>query len=126
VLTWGNDSIAAAADTRFLTPGRGGTAVTTVTTDINQLPAPRAGLLQNFFVRHNSTSGNGNNVVYTVLVNGAATAITVTLATGAIGQASDTVHTVVIAQGDRISIRAVKAVSIGGAGDVDVQTSLEM
>jgi hypothetical protein len=122
VLTWGNDSVAAAADTRFLTPGRGGTAVTT---DINELPAPRAGLLKNFFVRHNSANGNGNSVVYTVLVNGAATAITVTLATGVVGQASDTVHTVAIAQGNRISIRATKAVAIGN-GTVDVQTSLEM
>jgi hypothetical protein len=122
VLTWGNDSIAAGADTRFLTPGRGGTAVTT---DINQLPVPRAGLLQNFFVRHDAAAGNGNSVVYTVLVNGVATAITVTLATGAVGQASDTTHTVAIAQGSRISIQATKAAGIG-TGAIDVQTSLEM
>ena len=83
-------------------------------------------MLKNFFVRHNAANGNGNSVVYTVLVNGVATAITVTLASGAVGQASDTVHTVVIAQGDRISIRATKAATIAGGGNVDVQTSLEM
>jgi hypothetical protein len=122
VLTWGNDTLLAAADTRFLTPGRGGTAVTI---DINQIPAPRAGVLKNFFVRHNSAGGNGNSVVYTVFVNGVATAITVTLVTGAVGQASDTVNTVVVAQGDRISIQATKAVGIGD-GTIDVQSGLEM
>ena len=76
-------------------------------------------------MRHNSTSGNGTSVLYTVLKNGVATAITVTLATGAVGQASDTVHTVAVAQGDRVSISAVKAASIG-SGDVAVQASLEI
>ena len=86
---------------------------------------PRAGTLRRFFVRHNTATGNGNNVVYTVMVNGVATAITVTLATGAIGQASDLVNTVAVAQGDRVSIRATKAVTIAN-GAINVQTSLEI
>jgi hypothetical protein len=122
MLFWGNDSVAASADTRFLTPGRG---VVAITTDLNQIPVTRSGVLRNLFARHNSAAGNGNNVVYTVMVNGVATAITVSLATGAVGQASDTVNTVAVVQGDRVSIRATKAVNIA-AGTVDVETSLEI
>jgi hypothetical protein len=121
VLTWGDDSIAAAADTRYLTPGRGATASTT---DTRQMPSPRAGTLRNLYVRHNSAAGNGNSVVYTVMINGVATGITVTLASAAAGQASDLVNTAAVVQGDRISLRATKALSIG-AGGQDVQVGLE-
>jgi len=64
------------------------------------------------FARHNTNNGNGNNVVYTMFVNGVAAALTVTLATMAIGQASDLVNTVAIAQGDRVNITLVKAATI--------------
>ena len=123
ILMWGNDSLTAAADTRFLTPGRDRAAAPLV--DQAQLPVPRAGVLKNFFVRHNAAAGDGNSVAYDVLVNGVATAITVTLATGAVGQASDLVNTVVVAQGDRVSIRAVKAAGITDGG-LNVQASLEV
>jgi len=63
-------------------------------------------------------------VVYTVFVNGIATALTVTLATGAVGQTSDLVNGVTITQGSRISIQAVKALAIG-SGMIDVEASLE-
>jgi hypothetical protein len=90
-----------------------------------ELPAPRSGTLRNLFVRHNVSGGNGNNVTYTVTVNGVATAITVMLATGAVGQASDTTHTLAISAGDRIGLMVVKAASIGG-GSVDVVVTLEL
>jgi hypothetical protein len=107
-----------------LTPGRGVTAVTTAPT--YELPVPSAGTIQNLFVRHNTTNGNGNSVDYTVMKNGVATAVTVTLATGAVGQASDTTNTVAFAQGDRITLRAVKAATLGGGGgSLDVEASVE-
>ncbi len=95
------------------------------TTDNAQIPLSRGGTLKNFFARHNSGPGNANTVVYTVLVNGVATAITVTLAANAVAQASDLVNTVAVVAGDRVSIRATKALSIA-AGELDVQTCLEL
>lgn len=123
IMSWGDDSIAAGADTRYLTPGDGATAITTSTT--YDLPLPRAGTVRNLFVRHNAAVGNGNSVVYTVMKNGVATAVTVTLATGAVGQVSDLVNSVAFAQGDRITLQAVKAASIANGG-IDVEASVEI
>ncbi len=129
LLQWGNDSVAAAADTRALAPGFSRNIADT----IGGLPgggteglyrASRAGTLRNMRVRHNSNVGNGNDVVYTVFVAGVATAITATLASGAIGDASDLVNTAAVAAGDLIQVRASKALSIG-AGGVSVMVDLE-
>lgn len=121
IFTWGNNDIAAAADTRFLQPGRQqGTAPTT---DIAQMPVTRAGTLRNLFVRHNANVGDGDNVVYTVQVNGVDTTITVTLASNVVAQASDLVHTAAVAQGDRLGLKAVKAAGITN-GNLQVQATL--
>jgi hypothetical protein len=116
-------NIQSTADTRFLDPGFGdnGTAPTVA----NELVAPRSGTLRNFFIRHNTGAGNGNNVVYTVQINGVDTTITATLATGAVGQASDLVHSAAVVQGQRITVKAVKAASIGGGG-VNAIASMEL
>lgn len=122
ILGFGNASIATVADTRYLDPWYSdGTAGTTIV----EMVVTRAGTLRNLFVRHNAATGNGNTVVYTAGVNGAATGITCTLATGAIGQASDIVNTAAVVQGDRISITAAKAVSIGAANQI-IQATLEV
>ena len=123
ILTFGADSIAAAADTRFLPPGFiDGTAST-----VNEARyvVPRAGTLQRMYVRHNAANGNGNSVVYTVRVNGAPTALTASLASGAIGQASNLVSSVAVVAGDIVDVTAVKALSIG-AGNQDSIVSLEL
>jgi hypothetical protein len=121
-LFWGTDTAGAAAATRYISPGRGGVATLT---DVYQEPAPRAGTLRNLFVRHNSAGGGvGNTITYTVLVNGVATAIVVVLATGAIGQASNLVSTVAVAQGDRISLSATHGVIAGSS--IDLQATLEL
>jgi hypothetical protein len=80
--------------------------------------------LRNLFVRHNRAVGNGNSVVYTVMLNGVATLLTVTLATGAAGQVSDLVNTVVVAQGDRLGFQLSKAAALGNGG-LDVQADME-
>lgn len=95
--------------------------------DEGQIPLPRGGTLRNFFVRHNAAVGNGTAVTYTVLKNGVATAIAVSLATGAIAQASDLVDTVAVVAGDRVSISADKPAALGaGGGDLEVEASLEL
>lgn len=117
---WGADDVGAAAESRFLTPGHGPAASLT---DDFQVPVPFVGAssVRCLFVRHNLANGNGNNVDYTVFVNGVATAITVSLATGAVGQGSDMVNAVAIVQGDRVSIQATKALAIAsGLVSVDV------
>jgi hypothetical protein len=76
-------------------------------------------------VQHNAAAGNGANVVYTVWLNGAPTAMTVTLATGAIGQGSDLVNTVAVVQGDRVALAATKAATIAGGGLV-VDVTMEL
>lgn len=123
ILTWGVESIGGAADARYLPPGHDmGTAMLTNTA---QMAVSRAGTLRNLFVHHNTANGNGQNVVYTVMVNGVATAITATLATGAIGIASDVANTVAVADTDVISIQANKPNAIG-AGNIQTQVSLEI
>ncbi len=123
VLTFGADSIAAGADTRFLPPGFiDGTAPTS--SSEAQFASPRAGTMRNLRVRHNTSNGNGNSVVYALRVNGVASALTATLATGAIGNASDLVNAVAVAAGDLIDVTAVKALSIG-AGNQDSIVAVE-
>lgn len=123
VLTWGNGDIAAAADSRFLAPGRqqGAAALN----DIQSMVMPKAGTLRNLFVRQHSGVGDGDNVVYTVMVNGVATAITCTLASNVVATGSDIVNTAAVVQGDRVSLRASKAASITN-GNLDVQATLEL
>jgi hypothetical protein len=88
ILGWGNNDVGTATTTRFLDSWW--SSRTAPSSDDRQRPLARAGTLRNLVVRHGLAGGNGNSVVYTVLVNGVATAITVTLATGAVGQAPST------------------------------------
>ena len=123
VLTFGSDSIGAGADTRFLPPGFDD--ATAPTASEAQYVVPRAGTLQNMYVRHNAANGNGNSVNYTIRINGVATAFTLSLASGAVGQASDLVTTVAVAAGDLIDVTAVKALAIG-SGNQDSIVSVEL
>lgn len=120
---WGNGSVAAAADTRFLSPWHDpGTASLT---SVGAWRAPRAFTARNLRVRHNSAVGNGNSVAYFLRINGVNTALTVSLATGAVGDASDLVNAVAVAAGDLVEFVAVKALGIG-AGGVDAVAVLQV
>lgn len=121
MLSAGGFDIGAAANTRLLPFGFDSTAVNA--DDPKGVVVPFAGVIDRLYARHNTAAGNGNVVAYTLRVNGVATALTVSLATGAIGQASDLVNTVTVAQGDFIEMRAVKAVAIG-SGALEVFTSM--
>jgi hypothetical protein len=111
LLVWGNLDIAAAADTRFLTPG--GDQTVAVATDTWQFLLPAAGTLNRISVAHNTADGNGELVTYTLMVGGFATGVAVSLATGAISGANNLVTAVTASTAARISIRAVKPNAIG-------------
>jgi hypothetical protein len=59
------------------------------------------------------------------MVNGIATALTLTLATAAPVTGSNLINTVAVVAGDLVSLRATKAAVLMGAGDVDVQVTVE-
>jgi hypothetical protein len=126
LLVWGADDITPDADTRFLAPG---SIATAGTTDTRRIPIAFQGAssLRCLYVRHNLAAGNGATVVYTVLVNGAPTALKVELATGAVGQVFDNSdgHAVAVAAGDVVSIQAVKSGAIG-SGALGVYAVVEV
>ncbi len=129
------DEVDAADDGAVITFGA--TAVNTTTTDrfllqsnlnqtaqtvLREFDVPRPGTLQNLFGGHRVGNGNGSDIVYTVQVNAApaftgpvATLLTVTIASTSTAQAGDVVNSVVVAKGDRVSMRVGKAVAIGGS-----------
>jgi hypothetical protein len=110
-MIWGNSGLTATTTTRYLTPGY--TDSIAKTTAI-QIRAPRAGTLQNFYMRHTAGGGNGNNIVYTIRKNGVATALTITMASTA-NDGSDLANTVSVAKGDLLDIEVTKAAGIAGS-----------
>jgi hypothetical protein len=111
VLTWGNNSVSSTTTTRYMTPGfEDGLA----TTAAIQFRVPFASKARKLRVRQNSPAGNGNNIVYTLRVNGAASALAATIAsTGT--DANDLTNEITLAAGDYIDIEVTKASSVGSA-----------
>jgi len=110
-LLWGDDSVQGTTTTRYLTPGYDdGTAEVTPT----QFRLPRPGILRNFRVRHNVPAGNGNNIVYTLRVNGVATALAVSLSSNT-ADASNLVNAIAVNAGDLVDIEVTKAASVGAS-----------
>jgi hypothetical protein len=93
-----------------LTPGYDD-VLAPVVAGIVQFRLPRAGTVRNLRIRHNITAGNGNLIVYTVRINGVATALTVSLAS-TVSDGSDLVNSVVVASGDLIDIEVTKALDV--------------
>lgn len=84
---------------------------TNVTTKIR---APRAGVIQFIFVELSAAFGAGVSCSFTVYVNGAATAVTVTIADPALtGSAGG--FSVAVAQGDSIEIGAARVAGVPAA-----------
>ena len=109
VLGWGNDNVQTNTTTRYLSPWY--SSATAGTSPI-QYRVPVAGTLKNFYVHHNVTAGNGNAIVYTIRINGVASALTVSMASTA-ADGSDLVHTVAVAQGDLVDVAVTKVASVG-------------
>jgi len=108
-MMWGNDGVSSTTATRFLAPGY---LSSTAHTTAIQFRCPCAGTLKNFYVHHNSGAGNGNAIVYTIMINNIASTLTISMASTA-ADGSDLVHTVAVAQGDLIDIRVTKELSVG-------------
>lgn len=123
-LEFGSNSIQGSTTTRFLAPGVLSSTASTILAE-SEMPVKRAGTLGSLVVRHLGTGGNGGDIVYTVLKNGSATSITVTVASGARGQTFDVTNTESTVQGDLVSIQATKAASVG-ANPGPIYASLEL
>jgi hypothetical protein len=108
VLSWGGGSIAASTATRYLSPwwDTGIAPLSPV-----QWRSPRTGTVRSLRIRHNTPTGNGNDIVYTLRVNGVATALTVTVASTS-ADGSDLVNSVAVAPGDLLDIEVTKATTI--------------
>lgn len=111
LLIFGASALSATTTTRFLFPTYEDALAPTAAI---QYRVSRAGTLRNLRVRHNTTAGNGNAIIYTLRVNGVASLLTVSLASTA-ADASDLVNTVVVAAGDLVDVRATKALNIASS-----------
>lgn len=121
ILIWGDGNISATTTTRYLSPGYAdGTALTSPI----QFRVPSSGSVRRLRVRHNTTAGNGNAVVYTVRINSIASAVTVSMASTA-ADGSDLANTAAVVAGDLIDIEITKAASIATSPS-DVMASLEV
>jgi len=120
-LLWGDNTVGSTTTTRYLTPGYDDGLAETIPT---QIRAIRAGTVQNMRVRHNTPGGNGNSIVYTLRVNGVASALSVTLASTA-SDNSDLASTVAVAAGDLLDIEVTKAAVVGAGGPNNVALTVE-
>jgi hypothetical protein len=107
MLMWGANDIGTVASALFLLPGYG--ADTNATAVPIELRVPRAGTLKNLHIRQNVLYGAiGEAITYEIMKNGAPTGITVTI-TGMVNDGADLVHSVPVAQGDRLTVRVTKS-----------------
>lgn len=109
MLGWGNSGVSGTTTTRYLTPFFDDSLAKTSPT---QFRVTRAGTIRKLRIRHNSPAGNGNNIVYTLRVEGVATALSVTMASTDT-DGSDLVNSVAVNAGDRLDIEVTKGASVG-------------
>jgi len=102
---WGNSYIASTTTTRYLDPGFIKALAST-----SPVQYRITGVLKNFYIRHGTPDGNGNDVAYTIRKNGEATALSVTLASTD-SDGSDLEHTVIF-NNDLVDIEVTKASGI--------------
>jgi len=125
ILAWGNNSVANSTATRVLDPGfEARTAPLASGTGFNELRIPRAGTLRNLYIRHNNPGGTGAVITYTVFVNGAATALTVGVASTT-ANGADTVNSVAVVAGDRVRVEVTK-IAVAGGGSRQPEITLEV
>lgn len=109
ILEFGSDNVAATTVTRYLAPGY---QQSTANVNRQDFRSPVAATVSNMRVRHNTPNGNGEQIVYTLHVNGVPTALTASLASTA-ADGSDLVNSVVIAEGDLLGVQVTKALGVG-------------
>ncbi len=124
LLAWGNNSVGGTTTPRYMDPwGAQNQIAGTDGVENPRTVATRDGSISSLFVRQGNPSGNGNDITYTIRVNGVATAVTVTMASTD-SQASDTANSVAVSEGDTVDIEITKAGNIGNSPDgVSAQVS---
>lgn len=90
--------------TSYLSPTNGGTWTTTAANGTQ--PWCVAGTFRNLAIRLISAPGSGKSLAFTLMVNGAASSVVVTISDLAT-TGSDVTHTATVADGDTISLRCV-------------------
>lgn len=121
VMLFGAGSVGSTTATRYLFPAYDDGIAQVVPVQIRM---PRAGTLKNLYVRHNDPAGNGNPIVYTVRINGAPSALTVSLASTA-NDGNDVTHEIGVAKGDLVDVAITKAAAIGQSPS-DVVATVEL
>lgn len=114
-LQWGDDDVSSGTTTRYLSPGYNvGQAQSG---NLKYYRVPRRGTIKHMYVRHNEPNGNNNAIVYTVMRNGAATALSVSLGSNTT-DGSNTGTELEVAQGDTLLIRVTKASGVSNSPNV--------
>jgi hypothetical protein len=122
ILVFGVQSVSNTTTTRYIPFGF---LDSTAPTSRVSFRIPSNGILRKLRVRHNSPGFSPNVVIYTVHVNGVATALSATLpANGA--DASDLVDNINVSAGDLIDLVMTKPVNLGGSSNLNVTVSLEV
>lgn len=118
---WGNNGVNSSTTPRFMSPGIDFNSGSFTNENNARVVATRDGYFQRMRVRHNDTAGNGNDIVYTLRVNGVDTALSVTLAsTSTTAQNNGT--KVQISSGDLITLGVTKASGVSSSPtNVNVQ-----
>jgi hypothetical protein len=116
---FGASSVAATVQTRYLWPSY---VDALARTSPIQFRTTRAFTIEKLRVRHGSPAGNGNLIVYTLRVNGAPTALAVSLASTA-SDGADLVNSVSVPDGALIDVEVTKLLSTGQAAK-DVTCSM--
>jgi len=108
-ILFGVDNVTATTNTRYLPAGY---ALGSAPQNVLAYRFPVGGTLSSFRVRHNTPNGNGAPIVYTVLLNGAPTALQVSLPSTSL-DGSELVSAVPVVAGDLLSIQVTKAAGVG-------------
>lgn len=118
---WGAGSVAETVTSRYLFPGSGSSTLAPV--DVVGISMPSNGTLHKMAVVHNVV-GVGGDITYTMLVNGVASALSVSLAASG-GTASNAVDNVPIVSGDIVSVQVSKGGAIATSPQL-IQLTMEL
>lgn len=119
-LFWGNQSVASNTTIRYLDTGYVSSIAPLAPL---QYRVTHAGTMRNMRIRHNTPTGNGNAVTYTLRLNNVPTALSVSIASTATDGA-DLANTVLVNVGDLLDIEITKAAIIAN-GNVSAIAILE-
>lgn len=76
-----------------------------------QIPISHAGVIRNLYIHATAAPGAAETFVYTIMINGIATAITVTFAGALETEGNDVVNAVAVDAGDLITLRIVTSLN---------------